>query len=512
MKAILWPPGLRGLTWIGALCLGVTVAAAADEDASIDGSNRIVNAEIPFSLHFEELTFPDARALPRLQSFASSVTKDGKWILLGGRRQGLHTFKTTPPNFPPKLANNYIWLIDPETGLDGQFDVNELPASLAEPLQATSQQSYHDIVHDELYVVGGYGRSGSEMVTFDTIIRLPPTEVAKVIVSSASPEAKASRIRELIEIAHDSRLAVTGGELWRLHNDFFLVFGQKFMGDYTAFGNWRGYQSYTEEIRVFTLKPGMLTILSYGAAEDDSPDRPFHRRDGNVVMSVDPARGKPRIAAFGGVFRPGMVKGYTQPVYIRSPGLVRVDRSFDQKFSQYACPVIALYSKEMKTVFHTFVGGISHHYYSQSKAQKKVYWMVTEEGRNDGLPFIADITVLLQNSDGMYEEYILPDPIPDRRLLGTGAGLLYASSRDVYVDGTGSCVIDLDKIKDGETVVLGHIYGGIEAEFPLPLVSDAGTHAAAALFRVSLTRTPSGVIPAEGSAIEAKADPQFIRR
>lgn len=433
--------------------------------------------------------------MPRLQSYASAITNDGQLVFFGGRKQGLHTFMSAPGNnFVRDSANHFIYVLDPKSGTLWSFDVNGLPASMSAPLSATNMQSFYDRATDQMYIVGGYGwkADGSDMVTFNTMFRfnLAP------LVSAIKSKATSGKVESLIQMAQDDRFAVTGGELVLMGGKFYLVFGQVFNGQYRAFGGSDFTQKYTEEVRVFTLNPTSLKILSYGASTNTDPDQPFHRRDGNIVEDVDPATGNPRIATYGGVFQPGAILPYTYPVYITSPAAPTTDSTGIQKFSQYECPVIGVYDSTGGSMYNTFFGGIGHYYYFQTDSQAHAYQIVTAQGRNDGFPFVADITTFQQSSNGTYSEFIHTSPIPDNRLLGTSIPFIVhpdlLKNGLAYDNGT----IKLGNMTGGQRVLAGYIYGGIEAINPLPLIPNTGTVVSNSLFAVYLTKTPSAAIPA----------------
>ncbi|UFH53509.1 hypothetical protein [Spirosoma sp. KNUC1025] len=368
----------------------------------------VANA-LPFTLEFVEKKYAGKSVLPRLQGYVVAPASDGSWLILGGRRQGLHTFEPAPAtNFVRDSANHYLFVINPSNGTYWSFDVNQLSAKLSAPLQSTNQQGCFDRTTGQLYVVGGYGWKAdkSDMLTFNTIMRIKVDAMVAAIKASAKP----AQIASLIEIDQDDRLAVTGGELSLMNSAFYLVFGQKFMGQYRAFGGSDFEQKYTEEVRVFTLQPNSLKISSYGATTNSESDHPFHRRDGNIVEDIDPATGKPRIAAFGGVFMPGIIGAYTYPIYIYGPATPTVDRTGNQKFSQYGCPVIGVYdSGPTKAMYHTFFGGIGHYYYSQTAAQKKC--MIWRPNRDVMTAFLSWLTSLLFYSQPMVNTKSLFIPI-----------------------------------------------------------------------------------------------------
>ena len=168
-------------------------------------------------------------------------------------------------------------------------------------------------------------------------------------------------------------------------------------------------------------------------------------------------------------------------------------------FSQYECPIISIYDPGQQndaTTYHTFFGGISHHYYWQTSDQKEAYEEVTAQGRNDGLPYVADITTMSQDDINTYKQFIHTSPIPGNKLLGTSIQFIVDPTLITNEIAFENGVINLSKIETGSSLVIGYIYGGILAEEPLPLKPNSGTYATNTFFQVQLKKTPSDGIPA----------------
>lgn len=475
-------------------------------------SHEEANA-LPYRLEFAAQSYSGKSPLPRLQSYSATMSREGYLLVMGGRRQGLHTFEGPPVhNFIADSSNNFMYVIDPVNGNFWSFNVDSLSPDLAAPLQSTNQEFYHDRATDQCYIVGGYGWNAKKanMLTFNTIISFK-VENMVALIKGGQP---ASKIAPIIKISHDDRLAVTGGALFRLNRNFYLVFGQNFSGQYRAFGGTDFKQKYTEEVKIFTLDRNSLKILSYGATKNSDADHPFHRRDGNIVDDIDPSSGKPRITAFGGVFQEGIIAPYTYPIYISSPATPVLDRSHNQKFSQYECPVISIYDSTVanKTTYHTFLGGIGHYYYFQTPSQAAAYDTVTKQGRNDGFPFVEDISTFLQSADGTCKEYIATSPIPGNRLVGTS--IMFVLNNQLIPKGIAysNGVIKLGAIPQGTRLPIGYIYGGIEAQNPLPLIPNQGSFVSNTVFAVYLTRTPTAAIPASQGHESIKNDINLLRK
>lgn len=147
-----------------------------------------------------ELVKVDAAALPALHSFSLGQA-DGKWLIVGGRTNGLHAFaqssnggKTAPPNaFPFTQANTNIWVIDPVQKKSWSVPVSDLPADCtgtgspqykcADTLAANNAQSYQD--GDTLYIIGGYGENSKtgQMTTFGSLTAIKLHEAIDAIMN-----------------------------------------------------------------------------------------------------------------------------------------------------------------------------------------------------------------------------------------------------------------------------------------------------------------------------------------
>ncbi len=135
----------------------------------------------------------DSSKLPALQSFSAARGSDGKWLLVGGRSNGLHLFvsssnggTTPPPNaFPPTYANQSFYVIDPGTrqAWSAPLSGGNLPAAISDQLSANNAESYAS--GGFLYVVGGYGWSTqySQMITFGSLVSIQVDPTIKAIVA-----------------------------------------------------------------------------------------------------------------------------------------------------------------------------------------------------------------------------------------------------------------------------------------------------------------------------------------
>lgn len=118
-------------------------------------------AQTPFTVTVEEIEFADA---PAVQSFVHAQ-HDGKWLLLGGRTDGLHQ-RQPFASFLVEGNNTMVYVMDIEAGTVASANLDGLPPSVYEALQSTNQE--FEQRGNTLYTMGGYGYSAEALdhVTF----------------------------------------------------------------------------------------------------------------------------------------------------------------------------------------------------------------------------------------------------------------------------------------------------------------------------------------------------------
>lgn len=440
---------------------------------------------LPFSMHLGATM--DIDGAPRLQSFAAAQA-DGKWLFVGGRIAGLHTFQPATQqqpvnNFPPAEMNERVWVIDPAMQ---EVWSAPLPAATGAFLKMTNPAFEQD--GDTLYIAGGYGllpgASGpggaDNMRTFDTLTAIGVSGAIQAVIDG---EPLAPFVAQI----HDLRMRITGGEMKKLGDRFYLVFGQTFDGLYTpdnAGAQTVFAQSYLEQIASFRIATPLAiedyqTVTASQLTPAPSPTapaaeaRPFHRRD-LTVGPVLTAGAEPALAAWGGVFPPGQITAYRKPVYIAGPAAsdVRID-AYQQFMSQYNCAIVPMYSAAGKTMYTTFLGGISLYYFFPPSGELK---------RDGGIPFIDEVTTLSVAPDGTSRECVHRRTLPG--YLGAGAYFFAAPGVARFENG----VLQLDAIR--KRTLIGWMYGGIRSSSPQTTQGEP-TSASATAIPIYLSPLPS---------------------
>lgn len=422
-----------------------------------------------FNIELEAVNIP---SLGGLQSYAFGQA-DGKWLIVGGRLDGLHR-RQPWASFDVAGHNNRVWVIDPENKAYWSTSLAGLPVNIAEQLSSTNMEFYQE--GDYLYCIGGYGYQAStgDHITFD---KLTAIDVPSTIDAVINNKALSSFFRQIT----DSKFQVTGGKLKKIGNVYHLLGGQKFMGLYNPMGPTHGQgfeQEYTNSIRRFTLSDDGTTIsINHLSAFTSSTD--LHRRDYNAEAQILP-NGKEGITMFSGVFRTDADLPFLDCVNIDETNYTLND-SFEQKLNHYHCPTLPLYSASKNEMHTLFFGGIAQYYYSDEQLIK-----------DDDVPFVNTIGHVSRNASGLMTEQRLSNEMPG--LLGAGAEFISNTKLPTY----GNHVLKYDELTN-DTTELGYIFGGISSTGPNIFFVNDGTQSTASstLYKVKLIRTAAANEPLE---------------
>ena len=102
-----------------------------------------------FEIELEATTIADA---PGVHSFSFGADSQGRWLIIGGRIDGLHQRQP----FAAFLANDNntnAFVIDPITEQVWSTSLSSLPTTIYEQLQSTNQEFFQR--GNQLYAIGG---------------------------------------------------------------------------------------------------------------------------------------------------------------------------------------------------------------------------------------------------------------------------------------------------------------------------------------------------------------------
>lgn len=445
-------------------------------------SSILVGQSFNYEVVLEPITIDN---LGGLQSFAHGE-HDGQWLIVGGRLDGLHQ-RQPFASFDLAGHNDQLIVVDPVQQQRWVASLGTLPAALQEQLRATNMEYYQE--GDYLYLLGGYGFSNLENdhTTFGQIAAI---HVPGVITAIKNNEDLNPHIR--YQAVED--FAVTGGQLGKMGDTYYLVGGQKFIGRYNPHGPDHGpgfFQEYTNEIRRFQLSDdgADLTITMLEPWTDAVN---LHRRDYNLADQMMPD-GTPGLTLFSGVFQHDVDLPFLSSVNI-TPAGYQVQENFEQYFNHYHCAHVSFYKASANEMHTVFFGGMAQYY---------------QEGGNlmqdDNVPFVNTIARVSRTADGTMTEYKLEEVMP--ALLGSGAEFIALPDLPMYENG----VLQMDQLT-ADTTELGYIFGGISSSAPNIFWINDGTQSEAnnVIYRLKLVKkinTSAEEITEEGLDLKVFPNP-----
>ncbi|MEZ6192748.1 MAG: hypothetical protein R3C45_15855 [Phycisphaerales bacterium] len=444
------------ITMFGALCLpGTSTTYAANQTPTV---TPVQNGGLGFNVEINAYDM-GATPVPTLHSFASGEV-DGKWVIIGGRTNGMHGFENIGVlNFPEATANRNVWVIDPVTKQTWSRSLEDVSSGFdgVEIASLSTTNNQYQQVGDTLYMTGGYGVSyvGSvfDYETFDRLTAIDLTGLADWVINGTG--AAADHVRQI----SDPMFKVTGGAMYELGGQMQLVFGQDFNGTYTPGTN----GTYTQQVRRFEIVDDGVN-LSVTNTSATTPAAEYRRRDLNVipVNSPDGLGGiNEGIVALSGVFT-ATNGAWTVPVEIGATGEPTMDDpndpdTFKQAMNGYHSAKLGLYSEASGDMVEFLFGGITYAEYDEVNDT-----LIT----SNQLPNTSQISAVKIDASGEYSQHYMGafpevyDLSSNLVRYGSNAEFFPAPGVQLYDNG----VIKLDELQPGD--LLGWIYGGIAANAP----------------------------------------------
>lgn len=433
-------------------------------------ANSIFSQVIPFdyTIKLNPVTIPN---LPGLHSFVAAQS-GGYWLIIGGRTDGLHARQ--PFNAFAATGNNTnIYVIDVNSHQFWSQSVSSLSTGLQEQLQSTNMNFYQDA--DTLYITGGYGYSSTaaDHITFPNLTAVHVSGLINAIISNASIS---SYFRQIT----DPTFAVTGAQLGKIDDTYYLVGGHRFDGRYNPMNNPTYTQTYVSGIQKFKLNNSgsQLSFSDYSVITDQVH---LHRRDYNLVPQIFP-NGESGYTISSGVFQTSVDLPFLYPVDITSNGYTP-QPAFNQYLSNYHSAKCALYDSINNIMHSVFFGGMSQYAYLNN--------VLTQD---NNVPFVKTISRVSRDSNGNLQENVFTEEMPS--LIGASAEFITNHAIPHYE----TEIIKLSELST-DSVLAGHIYGGIYSSQLNPFANNntAVTSAHNVIYEVWLVKNESTkLIPLNG--------------
>ena len=463
---------------------------------------------------------------PALQSF-SHAKSGSEWLLFAGRANskttyegGLHNLNANyaDSSFIPRSFNENIYVYNVEADeVPLSISLTEMIKTVSEKYKSTYSKDtlnkYRNVFKntnalvrqkgDYVYVLGGYGAKDSlpsnGYITYNHVAKIHVPSMIALVKGDYSGVDES----KLFAFGQNKNLVSTGGEMYSIGENFYLVGGHNF-GKTAANG-----QKYVDAVYSFSFnpekQPHVLNIQinsaisdvsdPKGAASDDNSI--FRRRDGPVTASLYyntlNSELEESIAIYAGVFKPGdddHLEAWNDAIYVHpnwageNSKLYTYDRAYNQKnYNVYSCPDVVGYDAENK-ILHTFLlGGIGDGNLNGKEVSLSGF---TNTGVHiqlnvDGNPLKSTNTVFSNNLFDDSEKNTHPF---------YGAEAIFFKNDSASSIGQSKEIIDLKTLFErGDNVDVGYVFGGIES-----FASHPGTYgktksrASNKIWKVTLTK------------------------
>lgn len=423
-------------------------------------SNLVFAQKDPFEIKIEAINI---NGLNGIQSFAHAE-HNGKWLIIGGRLDGLHRRQPFAA-FDIAGNNNQLIVIDPLNKQVWKKSITSLPIEIQEQLSSTNMEFHQE--GDILYLIGGYGynAASASKKTFNTLTAINVSLTIDAVINNAAIN---TYFRQII----NEQFAVTGGHLEKINDTYYLIGGNRFDGNYNPMGNPTYVQVYTDAIRKFKIHDDGVTInIIHTDTIIDAAS--FHRRDYNAVAQILPD-GTEGISVFSGVFQPSINLPFLNSIRVDSNSY-QIEDSFNQYYNHYHCAVLPIYSETTNNMHTLFFGGIAQFYDSAGVLVQ-----------DNNVPFVKTIARVTRDKNGKMSEYKLPIEMPN--FLGAGSEFILNGNITKYKNN----VIRFDQLSN-DTNLLGYIFGGINSTAKNIFFTNTGNESSASnsIFKVYLIKNDS---------------------
>ncbi len=395
-----------------------------------------------------------------LQSYAHGEHQ-GKWYLFGGRLDGLHR-RQPWASFDNAGHNEEIWVIAADTTAY-KLSLSGISTTKFDQLRSTNINFYQ--LGDYLFLVGGYGisQASGNHISHPYLSIIDLSQLASLQAGDSIPDAAVQQI-------YDEDFAITGGSLKRLDSTFYLLGGHRFDGRYNPMNGPSFTQTYSNAVRRFQLSGNFPNLTVQWDSSFIDPNL-LHRRDYNVSPEIR-EDGTMGLVAFSGVFQVQNDLPYLNAVRINQTGISEIP-NFSQYYNHYHCANVAIYDPYNKAMHHLFFGGMAQ-YFDQNGVRTQ----------DNNVPFVKTIARVSRDSLGQFQETKLQVEMP--ALLGSGSEFFIAPGIIEYEPG----IIDYSRL-NGDSILIGYIFGGIESSAPNIFFTNTGTqsNATAKLYKVWMIKS-----------------------
>lgn len=375
----------------------------------------------------------DSSSLPALRDPIVGY-HNGNWLILSGSFGSFHDFHNS--------FNTSLYVFNPTTSQIYSVNINstDLPIAVKNQLASSSTQALQD--GDTLYIIGGFYNQPStpNYSTINTISSFNVPDIITAIINGQTNLASYVAYNTSI-----SQFKVTGGQLGKMGDNFYLAFGQDCEGDYCDTS-----QVYTNSIYEFSTDPSLTSInILKTVSHDDHDGSGWRRRDYTLAPWM--LGFNESLLAMGGPFTPGDDAYVWTNGITFNPDLTYNDHFINQKANQYLAPHVTLYSAKEKISYIATFSGLSN-----------LYWATSGLVYDDTTPYGNVLDLIRYDSKGKVGEYVNLSPQcsghPLSACLYMGLSAQFIPVGNFY---DARDILQLDELPNDMPTLIGYVYGGL---------------------------------------------------
>lgn len=410
----------------------VTGALKIWAQPSADGVEYPIRVTVSANLPDITLQPINSAGLPALRDPVVAENA-GEWLIVSGSTGDFHDFNR---DF---ITSLYVYNPMTSAIYSESVSATNLPATVQNQLISSDPEYLQD--GDTLYIIGGfYTPNNVNWVTLNTITAINIPGMINAIKNNVTDLAPFVSYNTTIP-----QFKVTGGQLGKIDNYFYLAFGQDCEGNYCA-----DSQHYTNSIYQFSTDPTLSSItLINTATHGDLDGSGWRRRD--YTLAPFKSNNADTLFALGGPFTPGSEADvWTNGIHIHSD-LHTNDNFINQQANQYLAPVLSMYSANKSTTYVATFSGLSN-----------LYWASNGLNYDNTTPYGNILDLISADASGTVQEYANLTPLCSGQPL---ASCLYMGLAahfipiDTYYDSRG--ILQLDQLPESGPTLVGYVYAGL---------------------------------------------------
>ena len=410
----------------------------------VAGRPTVDGVQYPFTITITPglptITLEDVPFNSQLPALRDPVVAEngGTWLIMGGTTGNFHQFENT--FFIPNM-----YAYNPSTTQLYSMNINStnMPTAVKSQLASSNTEFLED--GDTLYIIGGFNTTDNiNFTTLQTITAINIPGMINAIKTNNTNVAPFVTFNSSIP-----QFQVTGGQLGKIGNYFYLTFGHNCGGDNYCTPT----QAYTNSIYQFTADPTLASLAIVNTATHlDNDNSGWRRRDYSLVPFMMGTTES--LFAMGGPFTQGPDAVVWTNGIIFTGNLQANDNFINQQANQYFAPSLSMYSTSANASYVATFSGLSN-----------LYWSSTGLVNDPTTPYgnILDL-ITYGGSVGKVQEYANVQPLCSGQPV---ASCLYMGLTAIFIPNTNTNyydsrhILQMDKLPKNTKTLVGYVYAGL---------------------------------------------------